>query len=72
METSRDGVHLKQEKETCRQYSTEYGSIDTILDPPMFSINSIFKPYMQKKAIWEVEIHMMSLYANICVPKKLN
>jgi hypothetical protein len=51
METSRDGVHLKQEKETCRQYSTEYGSIDTILDPPMFSINSIFKPYMQKKAI---------------------
>ena len=51
METSRDGVHLKQEKETCRQYSTVYGSIDTILDPPMFSINSIFKPYMHKKAI---------------------
>ncbi len=36
--SSRDGVHLGPEKDTCR-----VGSIDAIFNPSMFSLDSNFK-----------------------------
>jgi hypothetical protein len=38
--SSREGVHLGPEKDTCRQTVYRYGSIDTSLDPPLFSLSS--------------------------------
>jgi hypothetical protein len=42
--SSRDGVHLGPEKDTCRQDSLSiYRSIYTALDPALFSLDSTFK-----------------------------